>query len=78
MNSTLKNMLFWVVLIVVGVLIWNFSTNFQRSENPMAFSTFLEHVEKGQVATVTITGNEITGTLTTAPSGEGSTKFRCE
>ena len=27
MNSTLKSLLFWVVLVVVGVLIWNFSTN---------------------------------------------------
>src|SRR5204862_7714287 len=65
-----------MVLIVVGVLIWNFSTTFQRAENPMALSQFLDHVDKGQVATVTITGNEITGTSTTAPSGEGSTKFR--
>ena len=26
MNSTLKNLVFWMVLVVVGVLIWNFST----------------------------------------------------
>ena len=31
LNSTLKSLLFWMVLVVVGVLIWNFSTNFQRS-----------------------------------------------
>ena len=29
-NSTLKSLLFWMVLVVVGVLIWNFSTKFQR------------------------------------------------
>ena len=33
MNSTLKSLLFWMVLIVVGVLIWQFSTQFQRAEN---------------------------------------------
>jgi cell division protease FtsH len=76
LNSTLKSLLFWMVLIVVGVLIWNFSTTFQRAENPMPFSTFLSHVEKNEVATVTITGNEITGQLTTSQTGDGSTKFR--
>ena len=76
MNSTLKSLLFWMVLIVVGVMIWQFSANFQRAENPIAFSQFLTNVEKGEVQSVTITGNEITGTLTTAVSGEGSTKFR--
>src|SRR4026208_1906407 len=65
-----------MVLIVIGVLIWNFSTNFQRAENPMPFSMFLGHVEKGEVATVVITGNEITGTLTTAISGDGTAEFR--
>ena len=77
MNSTLKSLLFWMVLIVVGVLIWNFSTNFQRAESPMAFSTFLDHVQKGNVQSVTITGNEITGVLTTASDGNGNgAKFR--
>ena len=76
MNSTLKSLLFWMVLIVVGVMIWQFSTNFQRSENPMAFSVFLGHVEKNEVQSVIITGNEITGTLTTATSGEASSKFK--
>ena len=31
MNSTLKTVLFWVALIVVGVVIWNFSTRFESS-----------------------------------------------
>jgi ATP-dependent Zn protease len=65
-----------MVLIVVGVMIWQFSTTFQRAEAPMAFSTFLEHVEKGQVRSVTITGNEIAGELNTSLNGEGGAKFR--
>jgi cell division protease FtsH len=76
LNSTLKSLLFWMVLIVVGVLIWNFSANFQRSEAPMSFSEFLRDVDNGQVQSVVITGNEITGTLTTATGGDGSPKFR--
>jgi cell division protease FtsH len=76
LNSTLKSLLFWVVLIAVGLLIWNFSTTFQRAENPISFSMFLKHVDQGEVASVTITGNEITGVLTTAATGDGNTKFR--
>ena len=76
MNSTLKSLLFWMVLIVVGVMIWQFSNTFQRAENPMTFTAFLQHVDKGEVQSVTITGNEITGVLNTSPAGEGSPKFR--
>ena len=32
MNSTLKSLLFWMALVVLGVLIWNFSTHFQQHE----------------------------------------------
>jgi cell division protease FtsH len=76
LNSTLKSLLFWMVLIVVGVLIWNFSNFAQRSENPMQFSVFLTHLEKNEIQSVTMTGNEITGVLTTAVSGDGTTKFK--
>ncbi len=61
MNSTLKSLLFWMVLVVVGVLIWNFSTNFQQRDSVISFSEFMEKVNGGQVASVTITGNEVTG-----------------
>ncbi len=61
MNSTLKSLLFWMVLVVVGVLIWNFSTNFQQRDSEISFSAFMEKVNAGQVASVTITGNEVTG-----------------
>ena len=61
MNSTLKSLVFWMVLVVVGVLVWNFSTQFQTSAKPLSFSEFMSSVDAGQVARVTITGNEITG-----------------
>ena len=62
MNSTLKSLLFWIVLVIIGVLIWNFSTTFQTRDQPVAFSKFLASVEKGEVQSVKITGNNITGT----------------
>ncbi len=61
MNSTLKSLLFWMVLVVVGVLVWNFSTRFQTHDRPVSFSEFMSWVDSGQVARVTITGNEING-----------------
>jgi cell division protease FtsH len=63
LNSTLKSLLFWMVLVVVGVLIWNFSTGFQGPDRPMSFSEFIAKVDGGEVDEVTIKGNEITGTL---------------
>ena len=65
MNSTLKSLLFWMVLVVVGVLIWNFSTDFNRGPQQIPFSTFLKQVETEKLPRSTITGNEITGSTTT-------------
>ena len=61
MNSIPKSLVFWMALVVVGVLVWNFSTRFQTSANPLTFSEFMTSVDAGQIARVTITGNEITG-----------------
>ena len=63
MNSTLKSLLFWVVLVVVGVLIWNFSTKFQHNEKTITFSEFISAADSGQIRSVVITGQDITGNL---------------
>jgi cell division protease FtsH len=62
-SSTLKSLLFWMVLVVVAVLIWNFSTGLQGSEQVIPFSDFLAKVSADEVEEVTITGPEIVGTL---------------
>ena len=64
MSSTLRSLIFWMVLVVVVVLIWNFSAQFQAGDNSVSFSEFVRWVDSGQVETVTLTGNEITGNLT--------------
>ncbi len=61
MNSTLKSLVFWMALVVIGVLVWNFSTKFQTSSKPLSFSEFMASVDGGQIDRVIITGNEITG-----------------
>jgi cell division protease FtsH len=63
LNSTLKNIVFWVALFVLAALVWSYSTNgFQTGAKQTKFSEFITLVDSGQVADVTITGNDITGT----------------
>jgi cell division protease FtsH len=50
-----------MVLVVVGVLVWNFSTKYQAAAKSLSFSEFMASVDAGQVERVTITGNDIMG-----------------
>ena len=49
MNSTLKSLLFWMVLVIIGVLIWNFSTKFQQHDRQITFSEFMSWADAGSV-----------------------------
>ena len=69
MNSTLRRYILWTVLVVGVVLIWNVS-KFQTADNAMPFSEFLRQVDAGEVESVQLAGNEISGILT------GGTRFR--
>jgi cell division protease FtsH len=61
LNSTLKSLLFWIVLIGVGIMIWSFSAGWQRQPASISFTEFLQEVKEKQVYSVVITGNQITG-----------------
>ena len=65
MNSTLKSLLFWMVLVVILALIWQFSVNLQTGSQQITFSAFLEQVNSGQVSEVKFVGNQITGKFAT-------------
>jgi cell division protease FtsH len=60
-NSTLRSLLFWVALVMVALFVWNFS-KLKPIDSPIQFSEFMRKVDSGDVSTVTIVGNEITGT----------------
>jgi cell division protease FtsH len=60
-NSTLKSLVFWMVLVVVAVGVWNFSTRFQTQSKSVPFSDFMTQVEDQRIEKVTITGQEIRG-----------------
>jgi len=64
LNSTLKSLLFWMVLVVVGVLIWNVSTKLQQNEQQVRFSDFMASAEAGKIQSVVITGQDVTGVNT--------------
>ena len=49
-------------MAVIAVMVWNFSTKFQVSAKALTFTEFMMAVDTGQIASVTITGNEISGT----------------
>jgi cell division protease FtsH len=60
LNSTLKSLVFWMALVVIGVLVWNFSSSLRPGAESKTFSEFMAAADSGQVLRVTITGNEIT------------------
>jgi cell division protease FtsH len=59
-----------MVLVVVVVLIWNVSTQFQVPDDSMTFSDFLRQVDAGEVQSVELSGNDITGSVA------GGNRFR--
>ncbi len=60
MNATFKTVMLWMSLLVVVFLAWHFA-QFQKKETQVKFSDFMTQVQAGQIADVTITGNEIKG-----------------
>ncbi|MFI5006071.1 MAG: ATP-dependent zinc metalloprotease FtsH [Solirubrobacterales bacterium] len=60
MNATFKTVMLWMSILVVIFLAWHFA-QIQKKETPKKFSEFVAMVEAGEVADVTITGNEIKG-----------------
>jgi cell division protease FtsH len=64
-NSTFKTVILWVVLLVVGVVLWQVIT---RSANGVAdkeitYTQFMQYLAAGDVAKVTITGSQAHGEL---------------
>jgi len=66
MNQVYKNLALWIVIGLLLVALFNlFQTSSSRGpQATLAFSDFLNDVNRGQVADVTIQGNGITGHFT--------------
>lgn len=64
MNSRAKNLLFWVVVALFMILLFNlFSVPTHAPEEEVIFSDFMAYLEKGEVTKVEIKGNNIKAIL---------------
>ena len=62
MNSNVKTVIFWVVLICVAVLLWAVVRQHGgKPDRALNFSEFLAEVEAGNVKSVNINANEVKG-----------------
>ena len=63
MNSTAKQVVFWLVILLFGVLLWqvvHMSTNPMKDKD-INFSEFMAAVNQGTVQDVTIDGQQVRG-----------------
>jgi len=65
MNQFSRSIALWLVLGLMFLLLFNIFSRQQRREPEIIFSDFLNQVEKGQVADVTIQGSAIRGVSST-------------
>ena len=70
MNSTLKTLLLWAVIFVMVILLWNAFQEGNSAKETLNFSQLMQAVEDGQVKSVTIRGQEVTGEFDNAKEGE--------
>ncbi len=64
MNSNFQKLAIWVAMLVLLAALFNLVNNpSQPRRNELSYSDFLKEVDAGKVATVTLSGSRITGTL---------------
>jgi cell division protease FtsH len=61
MNQLSRNIALWAVVVLMALLLVNFFTHTQQHSPEFIFSDFLNDVDQGHVANVTIQGNQIQG-----------------
>ncbi len=75
MNDLTKNLLLWVVILVVLMTVFQSFSGRRGAEQPLAYSDFLEQVKQGNVDNVVIEDQYLQGTL---KSGGKFTSFSPE
>ena len=65
MNTNIKTIIFWAVLICVAVLLWTVVHSGHTPPNKdLTFTDFIKQVDEGNVKSVSITGNDVKGAFT--------------
>jgi cell division protease FtsH len=63
-NSAVKNIIFWVLMVALTVLVWAVvKSNSVEHVSDLTFTAFMSEVNNGNVKDVTISGTDATGTL---------------
>ncbi|HEU5453985.1 MAG TPA: ATP-dependent metallopeptidase FtsH/Yme1/Tma family protein, partial [Terriglobales bacterium] len=65
MNSTVKTVVFWLVIVLSGVLLWQVvkAGGAGAKEKEVNFSDFMAQVDGGNVADVTVSGTDVRGRM---------------
>jgi cell division protease FtsH len=71
LNATIKNLLLWMVILVLIILAWNVFKQSTTAVEEISFSRFLTQVSQGHVQKVTIRGDEIRGAYAPAAGKPG-------
>jgi cell division protease FtsH len=61
MNDTIKNLLIWLVVIMVFFLIYNNFNAREENQQKISYSEFIQNVQKGNVSSVKISEQNISG-----------------
>lgn len=68
MSPLQKNIALWLVISLVFIMVYHFFNQPRTAREEVIFSDFIELVNKGQVAEVTIQGESVYGSLTNGKS----------
>ena len=65
MNSTVKTVVFWLVIVLAGVLLWQVvkGANSGTKEREINYSEFMSQVDQNNVSEVTVLGTDVHGKL---------------
>ena len=61
MNTLTKNILFWLVIVVLALVAYRFLAGTTTPQTELSFSEFLSQAEAGKVSEVTINGTDVEG-----------------
>src|SRR5208283_5416543 len=62
-TSLIKTVALWVVIALIGVMLFHLFNQPAKQTSTLAFSDFLKVLDKGEIKEVTIQGSEIKGVL---------------
>ncbi len=71
MNSTVKTVVFWLVIVLSGILLWQVVKNGSggAKQKEINFSEFMSQVNQGNIASVKVVGPDVTGTYKNEKTG---------